>query len=58
MLDLRRWRWSGERLANPLTILRRLLAWPLMQALRVLLCIVVAAGWGVETAHETWRGTR
>lgn len=52
------WYWEGERLAPPLTVARRLLAYPVFQMLRVLMCITVAAGWGVSDALDCWRSTR
>ncbi len=51
------WTWNGERLAHPLTIARRLVAWPLMIAARAVLCVTVAIGWGLDAAHDSWDAT-
>lgn len=52
------WTWDGERLAPPWAIARRLLAYPVLQVLRVLMCITVAVGWGGSDARDCWRSTR
>lgn len=36
----------------------RLIWWLPVQALRVALCITVAAGWGGSDAHRMWEGTQ
>jgi hypothetical protein len=53
-----RWEYQGIPLAPPLTIARRLLAWPVFQAVRCLLFVVVLAGWGLDDAQRTWSDTQ
>ncbi len=52
------WTWNGERLARPDSMARRLLAWPVVMALRVLLFVAVAAGWGLYEARDYWDRTQ
>ena len=51
------WTWRGGRLAHPLTIARRLVAWPFMTAARAVLCVTVAIGWGLDAAYDSWRAS-
>lgn len=52
-----RWQWKGRRLAAPHVILRRLAAWPVFQAGRLLMCAGAALGWGPGVAWDTWKQT-
>lgn len=55
-------RWDKFRkdrgpIAHPLTIARRLIAFPLMYASRALLAGSVALGWGLYEAADIWERT-
>jgi hypothetical protein len=51
------WSWRGRELANPVVILRRLIALPLIHLSRVLLSASVFIGWGWGAAVSEWRKT-
>jgi len=51
------WTWRGRDLANPLTIIRRLIFWPFYILSRTLLTIVVLAAWGWDDAVRIWGDT-
>lgn len=48
------WTWNGRRLAHPLTIIRRLLAWPFFYTFRALTWLSVLIGWGFDEAGRVW----
>ena len=48
------WTWNGRELANPFTIIRRLVALPVYLTLKVLITLVSFVGWGVYEASRTW----
>lgn len=52
--NLRRWEYDGNKLAHPLTIIRRSIAMPFVFVFRSLLFIAVLAGWGMSEAKDTW----
>lgn len=51
-----KWEWEGRRLADPLTIARRLLALPVFMAGKCLAFIGALIGWGWDSAMQVWRG--
>ena len=50
-----KWEWKGRRLADPLTIARRMLALPVFTGKR-LDFIGALIGWGWDSAMQVWRG--
>lgn len=48
------WRWRGKDLAHPLTILRRLVALPLLLAGKVAVFVSILLGWGLDEAVDAW----
>lgn len=48
------WTWNGEPLNPPLTILRRLIAFPFFFTAKIVLFITVCVGWGLEIAIDKW----
>lgn len=52
--DIRAWTLRGQKLAYPLTILRRLLALPLLLAGRALVFLACWLGWGMDDAVDAW----
>lgn len=52
-----RW-WREHNLAHPMTISRRLLFWPILQAGRLLMCLGALLGWGLYEATQLWNTTR
>jgi len=50
-----KWEYKGRKLARPDQIIRRLAAWPLMQAAEALLFVAVLIGWGWDDAAQAWR---
>lgn len=52
-----KWQYKGMPLAHPVTILRRLLAYPLMMVARCLLFVAILAGWGMFDAVRVWKET-
>jgi hypothetical protein len=56
-LDIKNWTYEGRKLAPPLTITRRLIAWPFFQVVRFLLAFVALLGWGIDEASEVLEAT-
>lgn len=51
-------KWGGREL-NPLHLIAlRLVLWPVLQLLRILICAVVVIGWGTTDAKQFWRNTQ
>ena len=50
-------KYKGQTLSPLPIIALRLLLWPVMYVLRVLLCGVILAGWGADDAKRIWRDT-
>lgn len=50
-----KWEWKGRRLADPLTIARRLVAWPFLMAGRCMVFAAMLIGWGWDSAAQIWR---
>jgi hypothetical protein len=48
------WSYGGRELAPPWTIARRVMAWPLMMAARLLFCAAIGLGWGWDAACDAW----
>ena len=48
------WQIKGRKLKPPHVIARRLLAWPFMKVAQCILVVIVAAGWGIDEAKQTW----
>lgn len=53
-----KWQYKGRPLANPLIILRRLVAFPFRIVLIVLLCVVTGVGWGSDKAQDCWEANQ
>ena len=53
--EVMKWEYKGRKLARPDQIIRRLAAWPLMQAAEALLFVAVLIGWGWDDAAQAWR---
>jgi len=49
------WSWNGQRLANPITIVRRLSMFPILLILRGFFFIALCIGWGLDTAIDDWK---
>lgn len=49
-----KWEWKGRRLAPPLTILRRLLALPLLRLAQCAVFLATWLGWGFDVAKDEW----
>lgn len=49
--------WRQKGFAHPAQILRRLIALPFVQILRVAFVAAVFIGWGTEHAKQVWRDT-
>ena len=41
-------------MANPLSIIRRLIALPFWFSAKCALCLIALLGWGIDAAQETW----
>ena len=50
-----KWGWNGRRLADPLTMVRRLLALPVLRVAQGLVFVATLLGWGWDDAMRTWR---
>ena len=51
-ISKREWSWDSRKLDNPLNILRRLVCYPLMIPLAVLMYVIIMIGWGKYSADN------
>jgi hypothetical protein len=42
-------KYKGRELANPIVIIRRLIAYPFLYMLRIIYCAVLVLGWGWDS---------
>ena len=52
--SLKKWEWNGRPLAPPSTILRRLLAFPILRSAQAVAFIAILIGWGLYDAKHYW----
>ena len=52
-VDFKNWTMEGRKMANPITILRRLIFLIPIKLAKWLYIILMALGWGIEEARQT-----
>ncbi len=49
-----KWQYKGQRLAPPITIIRRLIALPILRLAQCLVFASIWFGWGIDDAKDFW----
>jgi hypothetical protein len=52
--NIRKWEFDGRKLADPITLVRRLIALPFLWPARIVYFVVVLVGWGWHDAVDAW----